>query len=110
MEERRRNKRTQLESMVVIKRLDGGEDQKLSVQVNNLSKTGMGFLCDKLLNIGEVYEVYITIWTKEVIHAFLRISRIEMEGNIYNYGAVFVGMSETEASRIEIYQTIHEDN
>lgn len=108
MEERRRNKRTNLECSIIIKRLDDGTDEKVEIQIVDLSKTGVGFMCNKVLNIGAVYEVYMTIWTKEVIHAFLRISRIEMEGDTYNYGSIFVGMSETEASRIEIYQTINQ--
>ncbi len=49
----------------------------------------------------------MTIWTKEVIHAFLEIVRIEKkDDNIFSYGSIFIGMSEIEASRIETYSTI----
>jgi hypothetical protein len=28
--------------------------------------------------------------------------------DVYEYGAIFIGMSETDASRIETYGTIHD--
>ena len=51
----------------------------------------------------------MTIWTKEVIHAFLRIVRIEMIDGKFHYGAVFIGMPEMDAARIETYQTVMEE-
>ncbi|MDE6701120.1 MAG: hypothetical protein K2K10_08950 [Acetatifactor sp.] len=42
-----------------------------------------------------------------MLHAFLQIVRIELQGEEYVYGAVFIGMPEMDASRIEIYQTLH---
>lgn len=104
MEERRRNKRIGLSSKLLIKRLDG-EDAAKEVDID--AKTGVGFLCSEALEIGAVYEASLTIWTKEVIHAFLEIVRIEKkDDNIFSYGSIFIGMSEIEASRIETYSTI----
>lgn len=109
MEERRKNKRTAMDSKLIIKRLDGGESQtEVAIEVQDVSKTGVGFVSGQPLQIGEVYEAYLTIWTKEVLHAFLRIVRIELKGAEYLYGAVFIGMPELDASRIEVYQTINE--
>lgn len=108
MEERRKNKRMELDSKLLIKRLDqGGEAQEVDIKITNVSKTGVGFTCTELLDIGAVYESFLTIWTKEVLHAFLEIVRIvRMEDNVYDYGAIFIGMTETDASRIETYGTI----
>lgn len=108
MEDRRRSKRTGLESKLVIKRLDDGKDEEVSIQLIDLSRSGAGFICQENLTIGAVYEAYLQIWTKEVLHAFLQIVRIELEGSQLNYGAVFIGMSESDASRIDVYQTINE--
>ena len=59
--------------------------------------------------IGSVYESYLTIWTKEVLHAFFEIRRIEkIDEDSYNYGAIFIGMPEMDAARIEVYQTVEE--
>lgn len=109
-EERRRNKRTSLQSTLVIKKLGGNDGNKeVSIDIADVSRTGIGFTCLEPLQIGEVYESFLTIWTKEVLHAFLQIVRIELKGDTYSYGAVFIGMPEMDSARIEVYQTVHED-
>lgn len=108
MEERRKNRRLELSSKLLIKRLDADHPPKeVNIDVLDVSKTGVGFTCSEALEIGAVYEVFLTLWTKEVLHCFLQIVRIEMRGeNQYSYGSIFIGMSEAEASRIETYSTI----
>lgn len=109
MEERRKSKRTQLQSKIVVKRLDSGVQEELDIDVVDVSKSGVGFNCSTPLTIGAVYEAYLTIWTKEVLHAILEIVRIEKKDNTIAYGAIFVGMPEMDASRIEVYQTVEEN-
>jgi len=109
MEERRKAKRTGMLSRLVIQKVEGRAGQEATIDVVDLSKSGVGFTCQEPLQIGEVYEAYLTIWTKEVIHAFLRIVRIEMKEKNFGYGAVFVGMPVMESSRIETYQTINDN-
>ena len=111
MDERRRNKRTGLPSNVIIKKMLGSENKEIQIELIDVSRGGIGFTCREKLDIGEVYESYLTIWTKEVIHSFLQIVRIEMKGqkDEFLYGASFVGMPELEANRIGVYQTIHEN-
>lgn len=108
MEERRKNKRMELISKLVLKRLDQADQpQEVNIEVTDVSKTGVGFVCDTKLEIGAVYESFLAIWTKEVLHAFLEIIRIDKnEDGMYEYGAIFIGMSETDAGRIETYGTI----
>lgn len=108
MEERRRNERLDLESKLVIKRLDQGGQDEVTIDVIDVSKTGVGFKCDKPLTIGAVYEAFLTIWTKEVIHAFIEIVRIEKSGQTFVYGGIFVGMPEMDAQRIEVYSTVEQ--
>ena len=110
MVERRKSKRTKLDSRLVMKRLDDGKSNEVQIEILDVSKSDVGFSCYEKLFIGEVYESFLTIWTKEVLHAFLQIVRIEMKGDKFLYGATFVGMPEMEASRIEVYQTIHDKN
>ena len=109
MEERRKDKRTQLPTNVIIKKMLGSGNKEVEIEVIDLSRSGLGFSCKEKLEIGEVYESFLTIWTKEVIHAFLEIRRIEKidDGN-FNYGAIFIGMPEMDAARIEVYQTVEE--
>ncbi len=111
MNERRKNKRTGLNSKLIIKRLDDSMHQEVEIEVIDVSKSGVGFTCNVPLKIGAVYESFLTIWTREVIHAFLQIVRIELKGvDRYVYGASFVGMPEMDAQRIEVYQTISEND
>lgn len=107
MNERRRNKRIDLESRLIIKRLDqDGSSEEVTIDVNDVSKTGVGFSCNTPLEIGAVYEAYLTIWTKEVIHAFIEIVRIIKEEGTFSYGGIFIGMPEMDAARIEVYDTV----
>lgn len=108
MEERRKNKRMELSSKLLIKRLDaGGDTREVDIDVTDVSKTGVGFVCGEALEIGAVYEAFLTIWTKEVIHSFIEIVRIEKrEDGRFSYGSIFIGMTEIEASRIETYSTL----
>lgn len=105
MEEKRKSNRRELVSRLVVKRLDGQEREDVVIEIADVSKSGIGFTCEQLLDIGAVYESFLRIWTQEVIHAFLEIVRIEKKGNGYHYGAIFIGMPGTEAGRIEVYDT-----
>ena len=107
MVERRKSKRTILKSKLLAKRLDSDVNEEIGVDVMNVSKTGIGFSCDEILEMGAVYEAYLTIWTKEVIHAFVEIVRIEKDEDAFKYGGIFIGMPEMDAARIEIYDTVN---
>lgn len=109
MEEKRKSKRSDLKSRLIMTRLDGEEAKEVDIEVEDISKTGVGFICHQALTIGAVYEGYLTIWTREVLHAFMEIVRIEKREDIFVYGAIFVGMPAMEASRIETYQIIEEN-
>lgn len=106
MEERRKSKRTDLHSKLLVKRLDDGKVGEVDVDVLNVSKTGIGFTCQEILEIGAVYEAYLTIWTKEVIHAFIEIVRIEKQPEHYEYGGLFIGMPEMDLQRIDVYNVV----
>lgn len=106
MEERRRSDRSKLESKLVLKRLDEEQGEEVTIDIVDVSKTGVGFTCEKALEIGAVYEAFLTIWTKEILHTFVEIVRIEKLEGLFNYGSIFIGLPEMEAARIEVYQTV----
>ncbi len=106
MDERRKSNRRELISTLIVKRLDEGGDRETTIDIADVSKSGIGFSCNELLEIGAVYEANLRIWTQEVLHAFLEIVRIEKKGQGYNYGAIFIGMPGMDASRIEVYDTV----
>ena len=110
MNEKRKSKRTELLSKIILKRLDGKRVEEATIDVTDVSKSGVGFTSRKTLTIGAVYEAYLTIWTREVIHAFVEIVRIEkIKDNVYSYGGIFIGMPEMDDMRIETYQTVEEN-
>ncbi len=108
MNEKRKAERTELSSKLIIKQLNGNSDtREVAIEINDVSKNGVGFTCTEKLEIGAVYEGFLTIWTKEVLHCFIEIVRIEkLEDDSFDYGAIFIGMPEMDTQRIEIYQTV----
>ena len=110
MDERRKTKRTELTSRLIVKRLDNSGVDEVAIEITDVSKTGVGFTSTRPLEIGAVYEGYLTIWTKEVLHAFFEIVRIVKKEDCFEYGAIFIGMPEMEANRIEVYQTANTMN
>lgn len=108
MEERRKNIRTELQAELLLKRIDQQTGEKVSIQIGDVSKRGIGFECGEVLEKGAVYECLLTIWTKEVIRSFIEIVRSDRAGGRYQYGGVFIGMNDMDAKRIELYQTIEE--
>lgn len=107
MEERRKNRRMELSAQLEIRHLNGSSEP-VSIEVVDVSKTGVGFISDSLLSMGAVYEALLTIWTKEVLHSFIEIVRIEkMDNGQYNYGTIFIGMPEMDSMRIEIYDKVN---
>ena len=110
MEEKRRDKRLELQGELILKKI-GGESSvsRVQISIKDVSKSGIGFTCPESLTLGSVYECNLTIWTKEVIHAFIKIVRIEMKDDDYfEYGGTFVGMPEMDSKRIQIYQQVEE--
>ena len=104
--EKRKSRRIDLESHIVIKRIDNGIEDYVKIGIQDLSRTGVGFFSKEELELDAVYESHITIWTKEVIHVLLKIARkVEQEGG-YLYGATFMGLSEVDAFRIEVYDAM----
>lgn len=111
--EKRRHKRLDLNVSVQLERLDNDGITTLkyvTVDVVNLSKSGIGFNCKQPLEVGSFYDCKLTIWTKEVIDAVLEIVRCDKQPDTINYGATFVGMTDTDALKIEIYQLFNDEN
>lgn len=108
--ERRKSRRMDLSVAVELKQIANQAEKKSeTVQVVNLSKSGVGFESDKELNLNECYNTEITIWTKETIPAIIKIIRKDEENGVFTYGGLFVGMTNAQAIKIDIYDMLHED-
>lgn len=107
MTERRKSERLCLKGTIVTKRLDLNKNNPVTIEVFDISKSGIGFLCAEQLVIGAVYEMHLTLWTKEVIHGFFEVVRVELKPDKrLAYGAIFIGMAEVDIGRIEAYRNI----
>lgn len=109
MAERRRDRRIDLRNTLTVKRIDDGHTGEITIDINDLSKTGIGFICGEKLEMDAVYESKITIWTKETIHTLIKIVRIEEYEDAYLYGAIFMGLSELDAFRISVYDAVEQE-
>lgn len=111
MEEKRKHKRLDLNVSVEMERLneDGIAMRNfVDVDVTDISRSGMGFKSGKELEIGTYYDTRIQIWTREIVDAVLEVVREEQHEDGYKYGGEFIGMSDTDALKIDIYQIFND--
>lgn len=112
MEEKRKHKRLDIDVSVELERLD--EDgvttlKYVHVDVTDISRSGIGFKAGVPLELHTYYDTKIQIWTKEVVDAVIEIVRSKQdEEGAYHYGAVFIGMTDTDALKIDIYQIFND--
>lgn len=102
MEEKRKNKRLFLDANIAMSRVDGNKNEIVPIQVVDVSKSGIGFECARELEMNSVYELELVLWTKEVINTFISVIRVN-NGPKKTYGATFVGLTEADACKIDIY-------
>ncbi len=116
MEEKRRGKRTDLDlnvSLGIISEDENAPKEYIDVEITDVSKFGLAFKSDKQLLVGDCFDTRIQIWTKEVIDSVLKIVRCvesEDEEGMYLYGCIFVGMTDTDALKIQIYQMFSDED
>ena len=55
-----------------------------------------------------MYEAEIVLWTKETINCFINITRVSQNEDETVYGAAFIGMTEHDACKIDIYDMFEE--
>ena len=111
MEEKRKHKRLDLDVNVQLERLDEGGVTTLKYvheDVKDISRSGIGFTSKVALDIGTYYDTKIQIWTKEVVDAVIEIVRRNETPEGYFYGGVFIGMTDTDSLKIDIYQIFNE--
>lgn len=114
MEEKRKSRRLDLDVTVELERIDDSEGvttlKLVHVDITDLSKSGIGFVSKAKLDVGSYYNTKLEIWTKETIEAVIEIVRSKEIENGYQYGAKFIGMIESDALKINIYQLFYEYN
>ena len=59
MEERRRARRMRLESTITVRRIDSGIDEEVTIEIKDISKSGIGFFCTEILEVGSVVDYHL---------------------------------------------------
>lgn len=112
MDEKRRNKRLDLDVSVQLERLDEAGITTLKyihVDVTDISRSGLGFTSLQEMEVGTYYDTKIQIWTKEVVDAVVEIVRRDKQADgFYKYGCIFIGMTDVDALKIDIYQIFND--
>ena len=111
MEEKRKHKRLELDVSLELERLDQDGITTLKyvhVDVTDISRSGLGFRTDRPLDVGTYYDAKVQIWTREIINTVIEIVRRAEENGRYRYGCEFIGLSDSEAQKIDIYQIFHD--
>ena len=112
MNEKRRHKRLDLDVSLQLERLDEAGVTTLKyahVEVTDISRSGLGFKSQQELEIGSYYDTKIQIWTKEVVDAVIEIIRCDKQSDgVYKYGCLFIGMTDVDALKIDIYQIFND--
>ncbi|MBE5843766.1 MAG: PilZ domain-containing protein [Butyrivibrio sp.] len=110
MEEKRKYRRLELTGELIMEPIGKGGDnpETVSISILNCSRAGLGFLSDVQLVMGDNYEANLTIWTKEVLHVFIKIVRGTMLESGFEYGAIFIGMPDYDMQRISVYETVQD--
>ncbi|MDO4965802.1 MAG: PilZ domain-containing protein [Lachnospiraceae bacterium] len=109
MEEKRRNKRIILDANLAMNRIDGNKHDIVPIQVVDVSKSGVGFECARELEMNSVYELELILWTKEKINTFITVIRCDNRNNKKIYGATFVGLTEADSCKIDIYDMFNSE-
>lgn len=105
--ERRREKRFPFEITLTIEELYKQDNVRIedineTFQVVDLSKSGVGFVCEHELPLEFYFNAKITIDTKNHFYSVAKIIRKESESETtYHYGCEFVGLADILTSVIE---------
>lgn len=113
MEEKRNSRRLDLDVTVELERIDDGDGvttiKLVHVDIVDLSRSGVGFRTKKELLVGSFYNTKLQIWTKDIIEAVVKIVRCNKDADgYYHYGAIFVGMIDKDALKIDVYRMFYE--
>jgi len=73
------------------------------IEIENISKTGIGFKCKEKLPLGYYFDADIDLGKGRTFWALIKIIRMEEHDYGYFYGAQFIGLADIISSRIDMY-------
>lgn len=114
-EERRLSKRTNIDVTISLLPIEqekstGLSGNAVSVNVVDISKTGMAFRSDEKFMLNTYYNALITLDNKENLQTVIEVIRAESRNNTIYYGCRFIGITPEEQFKIDVYQIVTENN
>ena len=107
MEERRKYNRFPLKLELTISTLFK-QDYELvpnineSIQVKNISKSGIGFLCSNELPVNYYFDAKIQLTPDKHFYAVLKILRVDKVDEGYFVGCEFIGLADILSMRVDL--------
>ncbi len=108
MEERRKHDRLPLKLELKISSLFKQDyelipDINESIEVKNISKSGIGFICDRELPLDYYFDAKVQLTPDKYFYAVLKIVRLEKTESGYFVGCEFVGLADILSMRVDLY-------
>ncbi|HYF84733.1 MAG TPA: PilZ domain-containing protein [Clostridia bacterium] len=108
MEERRKHDRLPLTLELTISSLFRQDYELIpnineGIKVNNISKSGIGFICGHELPLDYYFDAKIQLTPDKYFYAVLKIVRIDKTEVGYNVGCEFVGLADILSMRVDLY-------
>ncbi len=111
MEDRRKYRRMDIEVRVSMEELtvdDQPTGEKILVDVRDVSRNGLSFTCDKKLDMYACFAVEMSLWNGESMNTIVKIVRGNMVESGYEYGCIFVGLTDVDEFRIQVHEILQE--
>lgn len=85
------------------------DGQKFPAEVMNISKTGICFSTENVIEPHTFYRASMNFPTKESIDVIIEVLRVQIGDNGENVcGGAFVGISESDMFKIEVFRLFEE--
>ncbi|HOS68726.1 MAG TPA: PilZ domain-containing protein [Bacillota bacterium] len=78
-------------------------DVNESIEVRNISKSGIGFFCNHELPLNYYFDAKIQLAPDKYFYAVLKIVRMEKLDDGYFVGCEFVGLADILSMKIDLY-------
>jgi len=108
MEERRRHNRFPLKLELTISKLFKQDSEMIpdineNIRIENISKSGIGFVCSRELPIDYYFDAKIYLTEDKHFFAVLKILRSKKIKEGYFIGCEFVGLADILSERVDLY-------
>ena len=104
--DKRKSKRDDLNELIEFS--VAGTDRKIHASLLDLSISGLGFKSDGSLQYGDMLIGNLVTWNKDNIQVIVKVLREFNTNEGLGYGCTFVGMSDADKLKIEMYQKVRE--